>query len=90
MPLPASEAIPTGVGETDPGGVPDRPGDQPLDTFMEDIEKQAIQEALAGFGVEVEESSSARDQCQQEQDQPHQKVLLFQPHILRGASANSI
>ncbi len=47
VPLPANEAPPTGLGETDPGGaVPDRPGDQPLDTFMEDIEKQAIQEAL--------------------------------------------
>ncbi len=47
VPLPATEAPPVGAGETDPGGaVPDRPGDQPLDTFMEDIEKQAIQEAL--------------------------------------------
>ena len=33
----------------DPGGTgarPDRPGDQSLDTFMEDIERQALQEAL--------------------------------------------
>ena len=46
-PLPAAVAADAAVpGEPDPGGVPDRPGDQPLDTFMEDIEKQALMEAL--------------------------------------------
>ena len=35
-----------GPGGAAAGGGLDRPGDQPLDTFMEDIERQALQEAL--------------------------------------------
>ncbi len=40
-------AVTTSHDDTDAGGaMPDRPGDQSLDTFMEDIERQALQEAL--------------------------------------------
>ena len=33
-------------GDAIGGATPDRPSDQSLDTFMEDIERQALQEAL--------------------------------------------
>jgi two-component system response regulator PilR (NtrC family) len=33
-------------GDANGGAMPDRPSDQSLDTFMEDIERQALQEAL--------------------------------------------